>query len=87
MSFPMPGYTLALDFAIRPALFPLLDELDAMVAEYGGRLYLAKDARMSRGMFMKTYPAAASYRRALAMLHEGGTRLASLQSDRIGLTD
>lgn len=42
LSFPMEGYTLALDFKIEPDLFPLLDRLDAMVLDHGGRLYLTK---------------------------------------------
>lgn len=55
LSFPMPGYTLALDLAYRPAVLPLLDRLDAIVADRGGRVYLAKDARMSPETFRRTY--------------------------------
>ncbi len=55
MSFPMEGYTLALDFKVSPKVFRLLDELDEIVDEYGGRVYLAKDARMSAAFFHKTY--------------------------------
>jgi decaprenylphospho-beta-D-ribofuranose 2-oxidase len=56
ISFPMKGYTLALDFPIRPGLFEFLDALDRVVAEYGGRIYLSKDARMNKDIFWKTYP-------------------------------
>ncbi len=56
LSFPMEGYTLALDFKIRKNLFPLLDELDRIVLDYGGRLYLAKDVRMPGEVFRKGYP-------------------------------
>ena len=49
MSFPMAGYTLALDFPISLKAMSLFKELDAMVADYGGRLYLAKDSRMVCG--------------------------------------
>ena len=55
MSFPMEGYTLALDFKVNPEVFRLLDELDEIVGEYGGRVYLAKDARMSAAFFHHTY--------------------------------
>lgn len=47
-SFPMEGYTLALDFKIQPGLKRLFEQLDHMVAEYQGKIYLAKDA-FSRG--------------------------------------
>ena len=56
ISFPMEGYTLALDFPIRRGLFSLLSELDRLVEDYGGRLYLAKDARMTPQMFTAGYP-------------------------------
>ena len=86
MSFPMAGYTLALDFPISVKAMELFKELDAMVADYGGRLYLAKDSRMDAAMFEKTYPNADEFRQAIAMLNEGETRFASLQSKRIGIT-
>jgi FAD/FMN-containing dehydrogenase len=86
MSFPMEGYTLALDFPISQKAMELFHELDAMVADYGGRLYLAKDSRMTAAMFEKTYPNADEFRQAVALLNEGETRFASLQSKRIGIT-
>ncbi len=86
MSFPMAGYTLALDFPISVKAMELFKVLDAMVADYGGRLYLAKDSRMNAEMFEKTYPNADEFRQAIAMLNEGETKFASLQSKRIGIT-
>lgn len=86
MSFPMEGYTLALDFPISQKAMSLFKELDAMVVDYGGRLYLAKDSRMDAAMFGKTYPNADEFREAIAVLNEGETRFASLQSKRIGIT-
>jgi FAD/FMN-containing dehydrogenase len=56
LSFPMEGYSLALDFPIKAKLFPFLDELDSIVTDHGGRLYLAKDVRMSKKVFRKGYP-------------------------------
>ncbi|GAB3342662.1 FAD-binding oxidoreductase [Marivirga atlantica] len=64
LSFPKEGYTLALDFPIRKGLFEFLDELDKVVIELGGRLYLAKDARMSASVFHKTYPNIELFREA-----------------------
>lgn len=57
LSFPRPGTTLALDFANRgAAILALLQRLDAIVREAGGRLYPAKDGRMPAEMFRGGYP-------------------------------
>jgi FAD/FMN-containing dehydrogenase len=55
ISFPMEGFTLALDFPIKKGLFEFLDRLDEIVLRHGGRLYLSKDARMSKTMFKESY--------------------------------
>ena len=86
ISFPMGGYTLALDFPISLRAMDLFKELDAMVADYGGRLYLAKDSRMDAAMFEKTYPNADAFRQAIAHLNQGTTKFESLLSKRIGIT-
>ncbi len=46
-SFPMAGYTLALDFPVTRKTFALLEVLDRITVEHGGRFYLAKDSRMT----------------------------------------
>ncbi len=57
LSFPQPGVTLALDFPNRgAATLALFDRLDAIVGAAGGRLYAAKDARMSAEFFRKSNP-------------------------------
>jgi FAD/FMN-containing dehydrogenase len=57
MSFPKAGITLALDFPIKPEKsFALFDRLAAMTLEFGGRLYPAKDARMTAAQFQAFYP-------------------------------
>lgn len=56
LSFPRPGITLAMDFANTPNLHNLLDRLDVMVREGGGRIYPAKDAHMSAEDFQAYYP-------------------------------
>jgi hypothetical protein len=57
LSFAHPGVTLALDFPNRgePTL-RLFERLDAIVADAGGRIYLAKDARWPRARFEAAYP-------------------------------
>jgi FAD/FMN-containing dehydrogenase len=61
----MRGYTLALDFSIQPGLFDFLDELDKVVADYGGRIYLSKDARMKKEIFWSTYPHAVEFQEVI----------------------
>ena len=57
LSFPIEGYTLTLDLPVSDAgLFPFLDHLDEIVVKYGGRVYLAKDARMRPETFRAMYP-------------------------------
>jgi FAD/FMN-containing dehydrogenase len=56
LSFPFAGWTLALDFKCEPAVLGLLDELDRIVLDHGGRIYLTKDARMSADTFRASYP-------------------------------
>jgi FAD/FMN-containing dehydrogenase len=57
LSFPAPGFTLALDFpASGDALFALLKKFDDLVLEHGGRVYLAKDACLDPEKFRLMYP-------------------------------
>lgn len=84
ISFPMEGYTLALDFPIRPGLFEFLDQLDAIVADYGGRIYLSKDARMRKEIFWRTYAHAHEFREILAK-YDPDNRFVSRLSERLML--
>ncbi|MGD9248592.1 MAG: FAD-binding oxidoreductase, partial [Desulfobacteraceae bacterium] len=84
LSFPEEGYTLALDFKIEPHLFPLLDELDNMVVDHGGRLYLAKDVRMRKQTFLQGYPGWEAFRE-IRSKYGLSEKLNSLQSLRLGL--
>jgi FAD/FMN-containing dehydrogenase len=56
LSFSGRGITIALDFPYSDSLLPMLERLDGLVAEAGGRLYPAKDARMSGVHFRQFYP-------------------------------
>ena len=56
LSYPMAGWNVCVDFAIRPGLGRFLTGLDARVAEFGGRLYTAKDSRTDAATFHAMYP-------------------------------
>lgn len=84
LSFPMDGYTLALDFKMTPDLPAFLDRLDELVLEYGGRLYLAKDARMSEQVFKASYPQWESFQQ-IRQQYGADKCFNSLQSQRLGL--
>jgi len=87
ISFPMQGYTLALDFKINKSLFPLLDRLDALVMEYGGHNYLPKDCRLSKQTFRRGYGGRVDDFLKIKAQSDPQCRLGSLQSKRIGLSE
>jgi len=84
LSFPKKGYTLALDFKIHPKLFSFLRELDRVVLDHEGRLYLAKDVRMAREVFIKGYPKYEKFEELREMM-EMKMKFNSLQSKRLGV--
>jgi decaprenylphospho-beta-D-ribofuranose 2-oxidase len=85
LSFPMAGWTLALDFPARtPGLAALLGSLDRLVVEAGGRVYLAKDSRVPAGVLEQMYPGLPEFRKLRAELDPDGI-LASDLSRRLSL--
>ena len=84
LSFPSPGFTLALDLAIDRGVFEFLDEIDEIVTAAGGRIYLAKDARQSRATFAAGYPNLEKFR-AIRRRIGAERHIASRLSDRLGI--
>jgi decaprenylphospho-beta-D-ribofuranose 2-oxidase len=63
LSFPRPGWTLAIDFpADTPGLSVILDKLDSVLVQNGGAVYLTKDSRLSSAHFEKMYKDATQFR-------------------------
>lgn len=57
MSFPREGITLAIDFPNKGTkTLELLNKLDELVLSYNGALYPAKDSRMPKTVFEKSFP-------------------------------
>jgi len=83
-SFPMEGYTLALDFPMKSHTLDLLERLDAIAVAHGGRFYLAKDSRMRAETLRQ---ADARVRDFEEMRETLGlkARFASAQSERLSL--
>lgn len=86
LSYPFEGFTLALDIPMRPGLEAFLQELDALVLEHEGRLYLAKDATMAPETFAAMYPRKDEF---LDVKHrlDPGARLSSRMARRLNLVE
>jgi decaprenylphospho-beta-D-ribofuranose 2-oxidase len=85
LSFPQPGWTLAVDVpAGVDGLAATLDALDEQVLAAGGRLYLAKDSRMSPGMMAASYPRLSEWQRVRDAMDPNGV-FTSDQSRRLSL--
>ena len=85
LGFPMPGYTLALDFPRTSRIEEALGAAADDVAAAGGRVYLAKDALLTPGQTEAMYPRLDEFREARRRYDPDG-RFRSALSDRTGLT-
>ena len=84
LTFQMEGYTLALDIPMNKNLLKFLDLLDEMVRDFGGRIYLSKDARMKPEIFFATYPQGNDFAQYISSIDPNGVIQSSL-SNRLKL--
>ena len=85
LSFPISGFTLTLDLPVRDkGLFSLLDKLDHIVLQHGGRVYLAKDARISAESFKAMYPRFETWRKIKQSI-DPNNRFSSSMSRRLNI--
>lgn len=86
LSFPLYGYTLALDFPRRRGVEDLLLKLEGITRDHGGRIYLAKDALLSPEGFREMYPSLPNFRAVLERVDPDG-RFASDMARRLRIRD
>ncbi|MGH7186020.1 MAG: D-arabinono-1,4-lactone oxidase, partial [Pseudomonadota bacterium] len=84
LSFPLRGYTLALDFPRRAGIEDLLARLERITHDHGGRIYLAKDAVLSAPGFARMYPDIGRLQEVLARV-DPHRRFCSDMARRLGL--
>ena len=85
LSFPMEGYTLTLDFPLRPGTPALLAALDEITHRHGGRVYLAKDACSTPARLRQGYPQCSAFATIRAGVAGPVPKFASALSRRLTL--
>ncbi|WP_288415308.1 FAD-binding oxidoreductase [uncultured Novosphingobium sp.] len=83
-SFPMEGYTLALDFPMRQQTPGLFAELEAIAIDHGGRFYLAKDSLLTPERLRLSDPRVEAFTQ-MREASGAAARFRSLQSERLAL--
>jgi decaprenylphospho-beta-D-ribofuranose 2-oxidase len=83
-SFPMEGYTLALDFPMRQTTPALFATLEAIAIDHGGRFYLAKDSMLTPTRLRQSDSRTAAFTQ-MREASGSAARFRSLQSERLAL--
>jgi FAD/FMN-containing dehydrogenase len=85
LSFPQPGYTLAVDLPVAGVRAQrLATELDAVTLDHGGRVYLAKDACLEPETFRRMYPQYIQWREIKRAI-DPDNRFRSALAQRLGI--
>lgn len=84
LSFPMPGFTLALDFPNRRTTPEMLASLIRIARDHGGRVYTAKDSAATPDDFAAMYPRLPQFKQVLEQIDPAG-RMCSRMAERLGL--
>ena len=84
ISFPIKGYSLALDFKRDDDTLAMIKNLDNLVVKFGGRVYLTKDAHIDESSFKKMYPEAEKFI-SIRKKYDLKDKMESSQSMRIGI--
>ncbi len=86
LSFPQPGYTLALDFPNAPGAVALIGQLERITADQGGRTYFAKDSTLKAEEAHRMYPRLAQFQAVLNDIDPTG-RMTSDLAKRLRLRE
>jgi FAD/FMN-containing dehydrogenase len=86
LSYPFPGFTLALDIPWRPGLVDFLQGLEPDLLALKARIYLAKDSCMTPSAYREMYPRWREFRDLVRELDPEG-RFSSSQARRLGMLD
>ena len=86
LSFPLNGFTLALDLPVAAGLLSFLRELNKLALRHGGRVYLAKDAALTAEDFAVMYPKRDQFRTIKNRL-DPRCALSSSLARRVGIVE
>jgi hypothetical protein len=71
ISFPLDGYSLAIDFKSTPGILDFFKSLDQLVIKFQGRVYLVKDARLNADAFSAMYPESEDFKTTIKNINPG----------------